>query len=165
MSTMLMPCVCVGRPLAQLAGERGEIADVVPAEGGRHHGDPSRRCERLGEGMVDRDRGQGGPVPCQHLVILLGAGGRGDLPHAPGEAGDLHSELVEQHPGTHDEHPGVPEEGPGRDEPLGRVQIRLLHEPRDGEGAERTTCRRIRAGSCRMLFCRGLLDIAEAGRR
>jgi hypothetical protein len=127
---------CSGPPLAlpELAGERGEVADVVPAELRRHHRDPSPGGERLGERVVDRDRGHRGPDPLEHLLRLVGAVRGGDLPRPGGERRDLRGELVEQHARAHDEHAGVPAH-PRGDELLGPLPVGLLDEARDGHGA------------------------------
>ena len=103
--------------------ERGEVTDVVPAEGARHHGHPAGGRGRLGHRVVDRDPGQGRPDLGQ------GRGVGRDAAQGGGEAGVLLAEQVQQHSGPRDEHAGVP--------PVARVDVRrsdlrrrLLHELR-----------------------------------
>ncbi len=49
------------RRARQQVGERAEVTDVVPAEAPGHDRDPTGRCGRLGDGVVDRDLLQRGP--------------------------------------------------------------------------------------------------------
>ena len=78
------------RPVpGQQRGERGPVADVVPAEAAGHDGDPPGVRGGLGDGVVDRHLLQGGPDPFEDLLPPGTVPGRGDLDQAVVQRGTV----------------------------------------------------------------------------
>ena len=114
---------------AQHVRQRVEVADVVPSEARGHRCDAAGSGSGLGDGVVDRDPGEGRPD------LRHPAGIRREVPQRRCQLRMAVGQEVEQHRRTDDEHAGVPAVLPGVDVAASQLQVRLLDELSHHEGA------------------------------